>query len=152
LEWRRREVLRVVPLLRAEGGEKEPQFGLVAPEDVPFRFLMGGMLRRFVAIPAWRQMASTGVEDGLVGCLAGKVAARVLLAGVDVVAVNDVATAGTNPPLFEDLFDRRERHTEELTGPWLPCRVRWCGVDIASRVWSVSKELHKLLQMTRYSS
>jgi len=27
------EVLRLVPLLRAEGGEKESQFGLVAPED-----------------------------------------------------------------------------------------------------------------------
>jgi hypothetical protein len=26
-------VLWVVPLLRAEGGEKESQFGLVAPED-----------------------------------------------------------------------------------------------------------------------
>jgi len=29
-----REVLGVVPLLRAEGGEEESQFGLVAPEDV----------------------------------------------------------------------------------------------------------------------
>jgi len=28
------EVLGMVPLLRAEGGEKESQFGLVAPEDV----------------------------------------------------------------------------------------------------------------------
>ena len=28
------EVLGVVPLLRAEGGEEESQFGLVAPEDV----------------------------------------------------------------------------------------------------------------------
>jgi len=28
------EVLGVVPLLRAEGGEQESQFGLVAPEDV----------------------------------------------------------------------------------------------------------------------
>ena len=28
------ELLGVVPLLRAEGGEKESQFGLVAPEDV----------------------------------------------------------------------------------------------------------------------
>ena len=28
------EVLGVVPLLRAEGGEEESQFGLVVPEDI----------------------------------------------------------------------------------------------------------------------
>ena len=61
-------------------------------------------MRRSVAIPTWRQRASTGVEDGLVGGLG---AARVLLAGVDVVAVNAAAAAGTDPLLFEDVCERR---------------------------------------------
>jgi hypothetical protein len=52
-------------------------------------------------------------------------AARVLLAGVDVVAglINDVAAAGTDPSLFEELCERWERLTDRLTEPGLPCRV-----------------------------
>jgi len=35
----------------------------------------------------------------------------VLLAGVDVVAVNDVAATGTDPPLVVDASERLERHS-----------------------------------------
>ena len=44
-------------------------------------------------------------------------AARVLLTGMDAVAipVNNVAAAGTDPPLFDDMRERRERHSSEVT-------------------------------------
>jgi len=56
------------------------------------------------------------IEDGLVGCFG---ADRVLLEGVDVVAVHvdDVAAASADALLSSEWFERRKRQAEELADP-----------------------------------
>jgi len=79
-------------------------------------FVTDGMLRRSVLIPAWKQSASRHVKEGLVGSFG---AARVLLAGVDVVSefVDDVTSAGTHTPLTSERHQLIQWHPQELTEP-----------------------------------
>jgi hypothetical protein len=75
------EVLGVVPLLRAEGGEKESQFGLVAPEDGRPTMILGTADHSLftvlggrwsptsvsVAPPHWGRVRSTADSSPLLG-------------------------------------------------------------------------------------